>query len=126
MRVVYLRISADASINASWVASPAASAELAITEVPDDAALPAVISLANSTVINAPSKTRGKPASVAYSRLGDGKFVNLVVGRPAGSSTERTATLPPVRCTPEQRAKFDELGGSNWLRAAIDKARLPK
>lgn len=47
-------------------------------------------------------------------------------GRPAGSSTERTATLPPVRCTPEQRAKFDELGGSNWLREAIDKARLPK
>jgi hypothetical protein len=45
-------------------------------------------------------------------------------GRPAGSSTERTATLPPVRCTPEQRAKFDELGGSNWLREAIDKAKL--
>lgn len=46
-------------------------------------------------------------------------------GRPAGSTTERTATIPPVRCTPEQRAKFDALGGTEWLRAAIDKAKTP-
>jgi hypothetical protein len=42
-------------------------------------------------------------------------------GRPAGSTTERTARLPDVRCTPQQREAFDAAGGPNWIRAQLDK-----
>ncbi|KQP37588.1 hypothetical protein ASF44_14695 [Pseudorhodoferax sp. Leaf274] len=110
-------------MDAQWIASPPAAAALAVTEVPDDAALSAVVALANRTIINAPSKTRGKPASVAYGRLGEGKFVNLVIGRPEGSiKTDRTATIPATRCTPDQRATWEALGGVDWLRSVLDKA----
>lgn len=46
-------------------------------------------------------------------------------GRPPGSTTDRTATIPSARCTPEQRVKFQRLGGADWLRRQIDKAREP-
>ena len=46
------------------------------------------------------------------------------IGRPPLPAGEgRTATIPPVRCTDSQRAKFERLGGAVWLRKAIDKAR---
>ena len=35
----------------------------------------------------------------------------------------RTATIPPVRCSDAQRAKWERLGGAEWLRNMIDKAR---
>lgn len=40
---------------------------------------------------------------------------------PAGRAL--SATIAPVRCTDAQRVKFERLGGSTWLRKAIDKAR---
>lgn len=47
------------------------------------------------------------------------------MGRPPGSTrTDRTAVIPVQRVTPAQREKFDKLGGSEWLRAQIDKARI--
>ncbi len=42
-------------------------------------------------------------------------------GRPPGSFTDRIATIPPVRCTPEQRRRFEILGGPDWLRAQLDR-----
>ena len=47
------------------------------------------------------------------------------MGRPPLPTADRkTATIPPVRCSPEQRAKFALLG-ADWLRRAIDRAKLP-
>lgn len=46
-------------------------------------------------------------------------------GRPFGSGTGGRKTLtdaiPRTRCAPELRAKFDALGGADWLRAAIER-----
>lgn len=45
-------------------------------------------------------------------------------GRPALPPEQRRgATIPPVRCSLAQREKFDRLGGAEWLRKAIDRAR---
>lgn len=43
-------------------------------------------------------------------------------GRPLGTKrTNRTATIPPIRCTPPQREAFDAAGGAKWLRAQLDR-----
>jgi hypothetical protein len=45
-------------------------------------------------------------------------------GRPFGTlRTNNTATIPSKRCTPEQREKFERLGGWDWLLPKIDAAR---
>lgn len=46
------------------------------------------------------------------------------MGRPPMSPGKAlSATIPPVRCSDAQRAKFERLGGAAWLRKAIDRAR---
>lgn len=40
-------------------------------------------------------------------------------GRPSTGLTERLN----IRCTPEEKAKLDKLGGSEWIRAQIQKAK---
>lgn len=36
------------------------------------------------------------------------------------------SVIVPVRCTPEQKAKFHALGGAEWFRRAVNRAKLPK
>ncbi len=31
----------------------------------------------------------------------------------------------PIRATPEQKAKFHALGGADWFRRALNRAKLP-
>jgi len=33
------------------------------------------------------------------------------------------SVIVPVRMTPEQKAKYQRLGGAQWVRQAIDKAK---
>lgn len=47
-------------------------------------------------------------------------------GRPPGSTGKaREAQIPAMRCTPEERAKYERLGASKWLREALKRAREP-
>lgn len=43
-------------------------------------------------------------------------------GRPAGSRTSDRTRMVRVRCSPEQEAAFEALGGADWLRAQLDRA----
>lgn len=123
---VGLKIVAGSKMTASWIACPLPAAELIICDIPAGTGLDTVIRLANETVINLDSRRKTAP-QLPFERLGRDKFVNLGLGRPEGStSTERTATIPATRCTPEQRATWEALGGVDWLRAALDKARAKK
>lgn len=45
-------------------------------------------------------------------------------GRPAGSTTGRKIQTQ-VCLTPGQRAKLKRLGGAEWVRGQIDKAKEP-
>lgn len=46
-------------------------------------------------------------------------------GRPRLPDSERlSAVIPPQRVRPDQREKFDALGGAEWLRKAIDRAKV--
>ena len=40
---------------------------------------------------------------------------------------DKVETVPiAVRVTPEQREKFQQLGGAQWMRMKIDEAKIPK
>lgn len=45
-------------------------------------------------------------------------------GRPALPPDQRQTERVEIRCTKAQRQKLDKLGGAQWLRERIDKARL--
>ena len=45
-------------------------------------------------------------------------------GRPALPAEQRAGTFT-IRLTAEQRAKLDALGGADWLRERIERAKLP-
>lgn len=45
-------------------------------------------------------------------------------GRPALPEDERQSERVEIRMTAAQRAKLDLLGGAQWLRERIDKAKL--
>lgn len=47
-------------------------------------------------------------------------------GRPPVPSDRALSGRVRARVTPAQEAKFEALGGSEWLRRAIDRAKLPK
>ncbi len=46
-------------------------------------------------------------------------------GRPPVAADQRLAERVELRLTPAQRAKLDTLGGADWVRERIDKARVP-
>lgn len=74
MKTVHLKIMAGKS-DAVWALSTDQSAELSISEVPDETDVATVIRHANETAINLPvSKTA---TVLSYDRLGRGLFVNL-------------------------------------------------
>lgn len=117
------------STGTAWVLAPGAEASfrdhdvLVVRDVPEGVTDAAVAHKANQTMINTPTKAK-ELVTVAFERLGAGKVVNLVMGRPAGS------TKPPaerkrarsVSLTDAQAAKLERLGGSAWLQAQIDAA----
>lgn len=41
-------------------------------------------------------------------------------GRPPGSKSSDRDEMIRARCTPEQRATFERLGGADWLRRQLD------
>jgi len=41
-------------------------------------------------------------------------------------SDGETSVVVPVRCTPEQKAKFHALGGAEWFRRTVKRAKLPR
>ena len=45
-------------------------------------------------------------------------------GRPPSPAAKR-ALIPSVRCTPEQRAKWERLGGVAWTLKALERAKEP-
>lgn len=47
-------------------------------------------------------------------------------GRPPAAPGEARTERVEVRLTPAQRAKLDALGGADWLRRAIDRARIER
>ena len=47
------------------------------------------------------------------------------MGRPPKPESERHTERFEVRCTKAQRDKLDRLGGAQWLRERIDKAKEP-
>ncbi|MBT2300421.1 hypothetical protein J7E70_08075 [Variovorax paradoxus] len=46
-------------------------------------------------------------------------------GRPALKQGFES-TIVPIRMTPEQKEKLQRLGGAQWVRDRIDKAKEPK
>ena len=46
-------------------------------------------------------------------------------GRPALPPEQRQTERVEMRCTKAQREKLDRLGGVQWLRDRIDKAKAP-
>jgi hypothetical protein len=46
-------------------------------------------------------------------------------GRPPNPPETRQTERVEIRCTKAQRDKLDSLGGAQWLRDRIDKAKLP-
>ncbi len=47
-------------------------------------------------------------------------------GRPTLPPDQRQTERVEMRCTLAQRQKLDRLGGVQWLRDRIDRARTPK
>jgi hypothetical protein len=47
------------------------------------------------------------------------------IGRPPKPEPERHTERFEVRCTKAQREKLDRLGGAQWLRERIDRAKEP-
>ena len=47
-------------------------------------------------------------------------------GRPTLPPEQRQTERVEMRCTLAQREKLDLLGGPQWMRERIDKARVPK
>ena len=45
------------------------------------------------------------------------------IGRPPKPAEDRRSERIEIRCTKAQRAKLDKLGGAQWLREKIDKAK---
>ena len=130
MRSVELKLSAGA-LKASWLLAPGCSksadriAVLVITDVPDEVTDVAATALANKTMINTPAHAK-EPAKVEYKRLGEGKIVNLVIGRPPAPPEQRKdVEVVTTRMEgAERRAKFRRLG-REWLEAAVDRAKEP-
>lgn len=133
MRTVELKLSAG-SLKASWLLAPGCSKSadripvLVITDVPDEVTDAAATAMANKTMINTPAHSK-VPVKVEYARLGAGKIINLVIGRPPTPPEERKRPRS-VTLTPGQSDKLDALAakaglsGSAWVAAAIDRAKL--
>ena len=127
MRSIELKLSAGA-LKASWLLAPgcAKSADripvLVITDVPDEVTDVAATALANKTMINTPAHSK-EPARVEYKRLGEGKIVNLVMGRPPVPEAQRKdVEVVTMRMEgAERRAKFRKLG-REWLERQVDLA----
>lgn len=104
---------------------------LIVTGVPDDIPNAEVIRLADKTLINLPIRAK-EPAKVEFGRLGVGNIINLVIGRPPGSSkpTEERKYPRSMTLTLAQQAKLDALGkrdglsASAWVARQIDRAKL--
>jgi hypothetical protein len=47
-------------------------------------------------------------------------------GRPVVPADEARTARVDARVTPEQREKFERLGGPTWLRKMIDRAKEPE
>lgn len=130
MRNVELKTVAG-RMKAAWVAHPGCAKSFArhdvlvVTDVPDDVTDAQVVELANKTGINTPAKPKEAP-TVAFSRLGEGKLVNLVMGRPPVPDAEkRDVQVVTVRMEgADRRAKFRRLG-REWLERAVDEAVDP-
>lgn len=128
MRALELKLSAGAS-KGYWLLSPGCSKHFArlnvlvITDVPDDVTDAQAVTMANNTVINTPAQPKAAP-TVAFARLGHGKLVNLVIGRPAGTTKPEDEIKRPVSVSlnDAHKAKLARLGGSAWLRDMLDAA----
>ena len=46
-------------------------------------------------------------------------------GRPQVSPEKARSATIRVRVTPAQAQKFEELGGADWIRAKIDRTKVP-
>lgn len=120
------------STGTAWVLAQAGTKHsriddvLIVRNVPDNITDAAALHVANATMINTPAKPK-EPASVDFARLGAGLLVNLVIGRPEGTTKPEEERKRPrsVSLTDEQAAKFGRLGGSAWLQAQIDAAPEP-
>ena len=47
-------------------------------------------------------------------------------GRKIGFGNGLTAAIPRTRATPEQRAEYEMLGGSEWLRLTLDESKAKR
>lgn len=115
------------STGTTWVLAPGAEASFAnndvlvIRDVPDNITDVAAMHVANQTAINTPTRAK-ELVTVAFDRLGAGKLVNLVMGRPVGSTKAAEERKRPrsVSLTDEQAATFSDLGGSAWLQEQLN------
>lgn len=135
MRSVELKLSAG-RLDARYLLAPgcaksfARTAVLVVEDAPDEVTDAEVERLVNETLINAPAHPKEPPA-VAFSRLGHGRIVNLVIGRPVGSGVKPPDALRKqisLRIDDTRRAKLEEicardkLSQSDWLERAVDRA----
>ena len=135
MRSVELKLSAG-RLDARYLLAPGCSksfarvAVLVVEDAPDDVTDAEVERLVNETLINAPAHPK-EPPTVAFSRLGLGKVVNLVIGRPVGSGTKSPEALRKqisLRIDDTRRTKLeaicarDNISQSDWLERAVDRA----
>ena len=72
--------------------------------------------------------------STSDGERGTGTGTGTRGGRREGAGRKSLPGLPegvesvviPIRATPEQKAKFHALGGADWFRRTLDRAKLPK
>lgn len=114
MRTVHLKLAAGTN-DARWVLCPRPK-DLTITDVPEDVTAAQVVVLANNTAINLPARPESVPR-LPYARLGRGKLVNMVIGRPPLPPEQRSETpVRTLRLSDEHWAELQARGGVQALR----------
>ena len=118
MRAVTLK-----STGTAWVLAPGAEssfgvhAVLVVRDVPGNVTDAATVHVANQTLINTPARAKAL-VTVAFDRLGVGRCVNLVIGRPPKAPEDRAQT--PVRTLRLSDAHWAELQARGGVQALRD------